>query len=321
MIGTEGVYRLPHETKKYRIIRTIGKGGYSVVALGVDKKTNQHVAIKIMNRNEMIQLGMLSYLENELRLSERLEHPNIVKVFDVVYEEDYIMIVMEYLECGDLQTLLYQGYSFSIDDQLNIASQIVSAITYIHKRGICHRDIKPENILFDSEMRPKLIDFGLSREKSSKLNTLCGTSMYMPPEVLRGMQYDGKLADIWSLGVTLHVFNCSQFPFASSEAQYIREIQEGNLNINMKCCPCFVNIIRDTLSFDPAKRPGCDELYIRIENARGRMIRSNERVIKCGQTLPRLNFKNFNPNLQANARIKLSADAIKARKAKRIMSI
>ncbi|KAI5510762.1 protein kinase protein, partial [Trichomonas vaginalis G3] len=176
--------RIPSSVGRYKILRQIGKGGFAVVVQAVDTKTNQFVAIKIVSRQEIQRQNNMIYLENELRLCSRFDHPSIVKVFDIIYEEDIIMIVMEYFQNGDLQSLISHGIRLSFEECIRISYQILEGLTYLHKRGISHRDIKPENILFDDAYNPKLVDFGLAKENSDALSTYCGTAWYIAPEIV-----------------------------------------------------------------------------------------------------------------------------------------
>lgn len=291
--------RVPAQVGKYKIIGTIGKGAFAVVALGIDAKTNTKVAVKILDREFVTQQNIIYYLENELRLCSRFNHPNIVKVYDIIYEPDIIMIVMEYAQNGDLQSLFNKGVHFAYEEQLNITVQILDALAYLHKRGISHRDIKPENILFDEDMRPKLIDFGLSKENSSSLQTFCGTPLYIAPEIVKGESYDGKKSDMWALGVTLNILACGKYPWTvKSEAQLFRYMQEGRLQILTGASGILGMIIDKCLAVNPNERPSSEELLKMIDHMKNKnqiigKIKFQKKTI-TEDCLPKLQLKNVN---------------------------
>ena len=173
---------------------------------------------------------------------------------------------MEYLPNGDLQSLISQGTRFSVEEQLNITYQILDALNYLHQRGISHRDIKPANILFDENMHPKLIDFGMSCENAASSHTFCGTPFFMAPEIINTDNYDGKKSDIWSLAITLHVMATYVFPFHyQSEVQYLKDVQAKKLFFQNKAQGIMGNIIKEMLICEPKERPSSKEIIEMIE--------------------------------------------------------
>lgn len=301
--------RVPPQIGKYKVIGTIGKGAFAVVALAIDTKTNLKVAIKIIDRESIAEKHIISYLENELRLSARFNHPNIVKIYEVIYGEDTIMIVMEYLMQGDLQSLFNKGVHFSYEEQIIIGCKILDALSYLHKRGICHRDIKPENILFDQDMNPKLIDFRLSKENSSSLQTFCGTPFYIAPEIIMSDIYDGKKADMWAFGVTMHLLATEKYPWeVKSETHLFKLMQEKKLKISIDTSGIIGFIIEKCLVINPNERISSDELITQLEgmknkNVFGQKIRFQKKTI-TEESLPKLHVnkngfvRQFNIQLQ-----------------------
>lgn len=255
------VINIPSKIGKYEVVKIIGKGGFAVVVLAKDQKTNKQVAIKIVSREELMKQNIMVYFENELRLSSRFNHPSIVSVYEVIYEKDAIMIVMEYLSNGDMHSILSKGIKFNYEEQIKVASQMLEGLRYLHQRGICHRDIKTENILFDENMNAKLIDFGLSKENSSALHTYCGTPFYMAPEVILFDTYDGKKADIWAFGVVMHIIATGHFPWAQkSEVQLIKELKSMSLDLYIEPAGTIGNVIKNSLVFDYNERASADDL-------------------------------------------------------------
>ncbi|EAX98395.1 CAMK family protein kinase [Trichomonas vaginalis G3] len=301
--------RVPSQIGKYHVLRTLGRGGFAVVVLAVDTKTKKQYAIKIVDRQCMVKKNRLQYLENELRLSARLDHPNVIKVHEVIYEEDIILIVMDYVDGGDLQSLISQGIRFSVEEQVRISLQILSALEYLHKRGIAHRDIKPSNILFDRDMNPVLIDFGLAKENASSLSTVCGTSFFMPPEVICGTDYDGTKGDIWSFGITLHVLCSLELPFQfNGDFNFIKSIYNNSLILEIKPQGLMGLVIKNCLTVDPQERPTSSQIMKFIEDRQGTFLGIRKTKIEkqniSGCSLPRLIF-SVNKNISNNSNGKL----------------
>lgn len=249
------IIHVPKTIGKYSVLTLIGQGGFSKVVLGIDPKTKQKVAIKIYSRQFMTENNMIYFLENEIRLHSRFNHPNIVKIHEIIYEEEYIMIVMDYYRNGDLFTAVSNGCNFSLPEQISTIYQIVDAVNYLHQRGICIRDIKPENILFDDFYRPILIDFGLAKENGCLSRTICGTTSYLAPEVISSNDYNPIKADIWSLGVTIHIFCTKMFPWNHySETMTIKQMASKNLEIDIKATGFIKKILEKCLVLDPEQR-------------------------------------------------------------------
>ena len=254
--------RVPRIMKHYVFEKVLGSGSFAVVVAAHDiKNPSKRVAIKVLTRESVMKQGILQNLEAELRIVERLDHPNIIKIYEVLYEEDIIMIVSEYCKNGDMQDYIQNKASMNITETLRIAYEILSALDYLHKRGISHRDIKPENIVFDSLMHPKLVDFGFCKQSTDPMTTLCGTPFFMPPEMIVSNQYDGPKGDIWSFGITLYLFVFGEFPWGPlSIGQYMRALRDGSLNLNMRTNGKINDIISNSLIFDPMRRASAEKL-------------------------------------------------------------
>lgn len=258
---------------KYIIEKQLGEGGFANVFLGKHIRTNQHVAIKVISRKRALDLNMLSYIENELRLISRFDHPNIIKVYDMIYTQENINIIMEYCPNGDLQGMLNSGNFAFQGDQIRIAWEILEALNYLHKRGISHRDIKPANIMFDSDMHVKLIDFGLSKEYSNNSSTICGTEPLIAPEILMDGQYDGTKADIWSFGVTLNLMISHCLPFNyTNNAIFLKDLKRHTLKLNIVTGGVLGWVLKNSLIIDPHERLTAQDL---IDHIKAFMQKSN----------------------------------------------
>lgn len=268
-IVIQGAYRpltIPSVVGNYTLYKTIGKGAFAVVLNGVNNKTREAVAVKVIDRELIVKQNITRYTENELRLHSKLSHPNIVKVYDIFYLDEVIMIVMELCIMGDLYTIMKRHFVFSDEEQQRIAYELLSALDYLHQRSIIHRDIKAENVMFDQNFHPKLIDFGLAREEAYSRSTFVGTLDYIAPEILKGLQYDGKKSDIWALGVTLHVIATGNFPWVTRSAvKHVFDAKHDQIEILNEATGVMEQIIDKCLCIDPNKRPSCSELQKLIQ--------------------------------------------------------
>ena len=253
----------PNEFGNYVVIKKIGKGTFSSVLLAEKKKTKEKFACKIIHRESVVKSGDFPRLEQELRAYEKINHPNIAKVVEIIYQGPWIIVVMEYCDGGSLLNYIVEMERLTEMEALKIGYQLIYALSYLHSRGIVHRDIKPENVVFDSEKNAKLIDFGLCSEKANQslLNTQCGTIAYIAPEVFSGQPYDGKESDIWSLGITIYVMVNGALPWEqSSSVKVMRQIVNFDGSV-LRNLPLGVRkLLEKMLVRDPSKRAKASDL-------------------------------------------------------------
>lgn len=249
---------------KYKIIKIIGTGAFSVVALVTNISSNQLFACKICSRKSLTENNLFDRFEREVRTMQTLNHPNIVRLYDVVYEDNLIYLIMEYCQHGEL-------FQFIIDQQKvpeylakNIFKQLLDAIAYIHSKSVAHRDIKPENILLDEDNNAKIADFGLCHPITNKLlETPCGSPFYAPPEVIANEQYDGKASDVWSLGVVLFTMVTGSLPWRqANQTQLYLQIQNADFVIPGFVTPNCRDVIQRCMSHNPSDRPQPMELMM-----------------------------------------------------------
>lgn len=190
----------------YVLVRTLGEGTTSKVKLAYHRDTKQNVAVKIISKALFLQNEELQVkVRREIALMKLVQHPHIMRLIDVLESQRHLYIVLEYEEHGELFDYLVENQRFAEDVGMELFRQIATGVQYLHSLGICHRDLKPENILLDSSYRVKLADFGFATwvRENAQTDTSCGSPHYAAPEIVRGLPYDGKTADIWSLGVIL----------------------------------------------------------------------------------------------------------------------
>eukprot|EP00471_Norrisiella_sphaerica_P004988 CAMPEP_0184486116 /NCGR_PEP_ID=MMETSP0113_2-20130426/7667_1 /TAXON_ID=91329 /ORGANISM="Norrisiella sphaerica, Strain BC52" /LENGTH=222 /DNA_ID=CAMNT_0026867857 /DNA_START=355 /DNA_END=1020 /DNA_ORIENTATION=- len=187
--------------QSYQIETQIGKGRFSTVHRAVDVKTNQKVAVKLINKNLCRREREREALRTEIAILKLVHHPNIIRTKEIFETCDQIYIVMELIKAGDLFERIISKKIFPEYVVRSVISQLLSAMSYLHKRGIVHRDLKPENILCASvneEIKVMIADFGLSRfvRPSELMKMPCGTLAYVAPEVFKNKGYT-KAVDLW----------------------------------------------------------------------------------------------------------------------------
>ena len=190
----------------YVLTKYLGQGTTGKVKLAINTENQQQVAIKIISKESFQERPNLqSKIQREIALMRLVDHPHLLKLVDVLESPRHLYIVLEYAESGELFDYLVQRNSLDPDTAMGFFRQIIYGLEYLHSLGICHRDLKPENILLDSNLNVKIADFGFARfVKSHIAETACGSPHYAAPEVIKGQQYDGRSADVWSCGVILY---------------------------------------------------------------------------------------------------------------------
>ena len=211
---------------KYEVKQKIGNGKFGLVKFGINKETKQQVAIKIMAKKNMDKSD-LELAKVEIDILKIGQHPNIIKLYDIYENENYIYIIMEYCSGGDLLSY-FEHYEYELKETkvCEIIHKLSMAIYYLHSYGIVHRDLKPENILM-TDLTPeadiRLLDFGLSKivGNEEKCTEPYGTLSFVAPEVLQGKPYD-KSVDLWSIGIITFLLLCGYLPFDDKHSE--REI-------------------------------------------------------------------------------------------------
>lgn len=247
---------------KYRLLKTIGKGNFAKVKLAKHVPTGKEVAIKIIDKTQLNPTS-LQKLFREVRIMKMLDHPNIVKLFQVIQTDKTLYLVMEYASGGEVFDYLVMHGRMKEKEARAKFRQIVSAVQYLHQKRIIHRDLKAENLLLDSEMNIKIADFGFSNEftPGSKLDTFCGSPPYAAPELFQGRKYDGPEVDVWSLGVILYTLVSGSLPFDGTTLRELRErVLRGKYRIPFYISTDCENLLRKFLVLNPAKRASLEQI-------------------------------------------------------------
>ncbi|KAH0791009.1 CAMK family protein kinase [Histomonas meleagridis] len=240
----------------YNVIRQLGKGNQGKVMLAQHVSTGDLVAIKMMKKIWFEKNpDLLVNVQREISLMRLLQHPHLLKLIEVCESQNHLYIILEYAQGGELFDLLLHRRPLDMNLALKFFRQIIYGVEYLHSHAICHRDLKLENILLDEFGDVKIGDFGFARwMKSNIADTSCGSPHYAAPEVIRGVPYDGRIADIWSCGVILYVLLAGKHPFNDPA---IRNLL-AKVKIGQYVMPDFHPLIKDLISrmlqTDPQKR-------------------------------------------------------------------
>ncbi|XP_074192628.1 serine/threonine-protein kinase MARK2 isoform X4 [Rhinolophus sinicus] len=273
----------------YRLLKTIGKGNFAKVKLARHILTGKEVAVKIIDKTQLNSSSLqknpssgsvwrgpegsklskhdpwhfIFQLFREVRIMKVLNHPNIVKLFEVIETEKTLYLVMEYASGGEVFDYLVAHGRMKEKEARAKFRQIVSAVQYCHQKFIVHRDLKAENLLLDADMNIKIADFGFSNEFTfgNKLDTFCGSPPYAAPELFQGKKYDGPEVDVWSLGVILYTLVSGSLPFDGQNLKELRErVLRGKYRIPFYMSTDCENLLKKFLILNPSKRGTLEQI-------------------------------------------------------------
>ena len=255
----------------YKIIQKIGEGGMGTVYLGIHEKLSREVAIKMLlpelSNNQDIKERFL----NEAKTLSKLNHQNIVTLYDYAELNNNLFLIMEYISGITISDYINRGFNTDLRKNISLFSQVLDGFDYAHSKGVVHRDIKPSNILINNEGIPKILDFGIAKIvdenfKLTKTGLRMGSVLYMSPEQILGRNIDLR-SDIYSLGVTLYelisganpydVINKSEYEIQS---EIINNILPDFENINTREGEEIYSVIAKATAKDPYQRfQSCSE--------------------------------------------------------------
>ncbi|EGO22056.1 hypothetical protein SERLADRAFT_362515, partial [Serpula lacrymans var. lacrymans S7.9] len=252
----------------WKVGRTIGKGSSGRVRIARHSTTGQYAAVKIVSKNVLLNsmnnLGdsaehMLLSIEREIVIMKLINHPNIMRLYDVWETSSELYLILEYVEGGELFDYLCNKGRLSTSEALGYFQQIISAIHYCHSFNIAHRDLKPENLLMDQNKNIKVADFGMAAWQASSnngmLRTACGSPHYAAPEVVMGQEYNGSASDIWSCGVILFALLVGRLPFDDEDLYTLLEkVKRSTFDMPSNIDPLAQDLISKMLRKDVSQR-------------------------------------------------------------------
>lgn len=289
--GTRG--KLKSLIGPWKLGKTLGRGSSARVRLARHQITGQVAAVKIVPKigAQISQSGSLANfekaesrlhnhddglkhmpvgIEREVAIMKLIQHPNILKLYDIWENRKEIYLCLEYVDNGELFEQIAQNGRLKEEEAMGYFRQILSAVEYCHSFNICHRDLKPENILLTSSGQIKIADFGMAalhQAPGQQLSTSCGSPHYAAPELIRGSKYHGNMVDIWSMGVILFAALAGRLPFdaegVSKEwlAPLLAKIKKGQYNMPANFSPEVKSLIRSMLQINPKDRITLSQIW------------------------------------------------------------
>ncbi|XP_007250479.3 SNF-related serine/threonine-protein kinase [Astyanax mexicanus] len=248
----------------YDLDKTLGRGHFAVVKLARHVFTGEKVAVKVIDKTKLDTVAT-GHLFQEVRCMKLVQHPNIVRLYEVIDTQTKLYLILELGDGGDMFDYIMK-HEEGLNEELakKYFAQIVHAISYCHRLHVVHRDLKPENVVFfEKQGLVKLTDFGFSNkfQPGKKLTTSCGSLAYSAPEILLGDEYDAPAVDIWSLGVILFMLVCGQPPFQeANDSETLTMIMDCKYTVPTHVSNACKDLINRMLQRDPKRRASLEEI-------------------------------------------------------------
>ncbi|KAI5106257.1 SNF-related serine/threonine-protein kinase [Silurus meridionalis] len=248
----------------YDLDKTLGRGHFAVVKLARHVFTGEKVAVKVIDKTKLDTVAT-GHLFQEVRCMKLVQHPNIVRLYEVIDTQTKLYLILELGDGGDMFDYIMK-HEEGLNEELakKYFAQIVHAISYCHRLHVVHRDLKPENVVFfEKQGLVKLTDFGFSNkfQPGKKLTTSCGSLAYSAPEILLGDEYDAPAVDIWSLGVILFMLVCGQPPFQeANDSETLTMIMDCKYTVPTHVSNACKDLINRMLQRDPKHRASLEEI-------------------------------------------------------------
>ena len=241
----------------------LGQGTFGIVVLATHQITGEKVAVKILEKERILQEADKTRIEREIKILKNMRHNNIVHLYDIKETPSSLYIIMEYVPGKELFDYIINKKKLSELESCNFYQQIISGIEYLGKIRVVHRDLKPENLLLDEQKNIKIVDFGLSNiyPNNELLKTACGSPCYAAPEMINGEPYMGLRVDIWSSGIVLFAMLCGFLPFEDADNEKLyKKITEGKFKTPKYLSECCKDFLHRILNVNPEKRYTIDQI-------------------------------------------------------------
>ena len=278
---------------RYRIIRRLGQGGMARVFLATDESLHREVAIKVLADRHADDPHFIERFQREARAAARLNHPNIVQVYDQS-QGGMAFIVQEYVQGETLKDLIRRESPLEPRRAISIALQILAALRVAHQQGVIHRDVKPQNILIAPDGKVKVADFGIASAggdtEMTEAGSIVGTAQYLAPEQARGLAV-GPPADLYAVGIVLYEMLSGRVPFEGDTAvnvamRHVQEAPEPLSDRNPLVPADLESVVMRALAKDPRQRyQSADEMGIELDRVRQGLPVSDETAVIGAATL------------------------------------
>ena len=253
----------PYFIQKYAAIKLVGSGSFGSVYEAQDIETKKTYAMKIIEKRHLVHRGDIPHLQHEIDSLAFLKSEYIVSLHDFFSNQQYFFLIMDWCPGQSLESYIQRNGPLRETTAATVFQQIVLAVDFCHSHGVAHRDIKPQNILITKFPNIKLSDFGLCGYvvPDTLMKTVCGTPSYTAPEIIKNQEYDGCMADIWSLGVLLYELVTGIHPWSSNNLpQMHRQITNAQYTIPGTVSPACCDLINSLLRPRPLSRPTTSQI-------------------------------------------------------------
>mmetsp|Transcript_58000 Transcript_58000/g.154550 ORF Transcript_58000/g.154550 Transcript_58000/m.154550 type:complete len:767 (-) Transcript_58000:400-2700(-) len=199
----------------YILGKTIGEGTFGKVKLGTHILTDEKVAVKILEKERIVDVADVERVAREIHILKLIQHPHVIQLYEIIETPRQMYLIMEYCSGGELFDHIVACGRVEESEACRFFHQIIAGVELIHSMSVVHRDLKPENLLLDEQKNIKIVDFGLSNtfHDGQLLKTACGSPCYAAPEMIAGLRYVPSRCDLWSCGVILFALVCGYLPF------------------------------------------------------------------------------------------------------------
>ena len=279
----------------YKFLQMIGKGGFAEVFLVTNTKYDDNLFVaKVMNfANDVESMKNIKSFDAEISALSKLNHPNIIRIYDHFQHNEKLCLILEYCPNGSLMDEIERNNGLSLARFIEVSKQLVDALHYCHSQGVAHRDIKPNNVLLEENRRVKLADFGLcmSNMDGSLQKRFGGSMLYTAPEIFQKKPHDPLASDIWALGVAFYIMLTGKSPWNyNSLGEFKQIVLSGALKLSNSIPPMVAELIRNMLVIDPSQRLTIDQI------AKSSLFRNSSMNLRMSFPMPKKKIPKLNWN-------------------------